>query len=92
MHNTKHKQGMVNVHTETHGIVMGNGEEVKTQDMGNIKVMVCDNQGNQDFDVTLTDGTVNSKGLFNLFSFLKLQCLGWKLGGDENTLLNSILL
>ena len=86
MHNTKHKAGMVDVRTETHGIVMGNGEEVKTQEMGNIKVTVCDNQGNQDFDVTLTDVAVNPKGPFNLFSTSKLQRLGWKLGGDENAL------
>ena len=86
MHNTRHKVGMSDVRTEGHGIVMGNGQEVQTTEMGNIKVTVCDKQGNQDFDVMLTDVAVNPKGPFNLFSTSKLQRLGWKLGGDDKAL------
>ena len=73
MHNTRHKIGMSNVCTESYGIVMGNGQGVQTTKMGNINVTVCDKQGNQDFNVTLTDVAVNPKGPFNLFSTSKLQ-------------------
>ena len=86
MHNTRHKVGMVDIKTEEHGIVMGNGQEVKTTEMGNIKVTVCDRKGNQGFNVVLTDVAVNPQGPFNLFSTSKLQRLGWRLGGDEKAL------
>ena len=73
LHNTSHKRGMVNIRPETNGIIMGDGQEVATTEIGDIPLTVCDRQGIQDFDVNLTEVAVNPSGPFNLFSTSKLQ-------------------
>ena len=86
LHNTRHKVGMTNMRDESHGIIMGDGKEVSTSEVGDIPMTVCDRQGVQDFDIKLTEVAVNPTGPFNLFSTSKLQRLGWNLGGNADAL------
>ena len=83
MHNTCHSVGVTNLRKEGQAIVMGNGDEIKTRDMGEIHAIVCDRKGNQMFDVKLNDVAVNPSGTFNLFSTSKLQKEGWTLHGND---------
>ena len=83
IHNTCHSVGVINTRNEGQAIVMGNGEEIKTREMGDIRATVCDRKGNQLMDVKLTDVAINPNGTFNLFSTSKLQKEGWTLHGND---------
>ena len=86
VHNTCHSSGVVNVRKDGQAIIMGDGNELKMQEMGDISVTVCDRKGNQKFDAKLMDVAVNPNGPFNLFSTSKLQKEGWILGGDKEAI------
>ena len=86
VHNTRHKTGVTNIRKETNDIVMGNGQEVVTTEVGDIQAVVCDKQGNQGIDVKLTDVAINPDGPFNLLSTSRLQQKGWILGGNDKAL------
>lgn len=86
VHNTSHRTGVINARDESHAIVMGDGSELSTKIMGDIKATVCDCKGNQKFSVKLTDVVVHPDGHFNLFSTSKLQKEGWVLGGDKEAM------
>ena len=52
-------------------IVMGNKQVERSTTVGCISSVVCDNQGNQKFNVKITDVTLVPDCAFNLFSLLK---------------------
>ena len=83
MHNTCHKAGVINLRVDGQAIVMGNGEEINTREMGDIRAVACDRNGNQLVDIKLTDVAVNPNGTFNLFSTTKMQKEGWILHGND---------
>ena len=86
VNNTSHRTGVINARDESHAIVMGDGYELSTEVMGDIKATVCDCQGNQKLTVKLTDVVVNPDGHFSLFSTSKLQKEGWVLGGNKDAM------
>ena len=67
---TPHQMGMTEVEDDIH-VVMGNKKVEKSTAVGCISSVVCDNQGNQKFNVKMMDVTLVPDCAFNLFSLLK---------------------
>lgn len=47
LHNTRHSIGVVNVRKDGGALVVGNGKEIKTHEVGDINSTLCDKRGNQ---------------------------------------------
>ena len=70
---TPHQMGMTEVagpQDDIH-VVMGNKKVEKSTAVGCLSSVVCDNQGNQKFNVNMMDVTLVPDCAFNLFSLLK---------------------
>ena len=68
---TPHRKGMNEVTNplgDVH-VVMGNKQVEKSTAIGSISSIVCDNQGNQKFNMKMTDVALVPDCAFNLFSF-----------------------
>ena len=70
---TPHRMGMTEVGNpqEDIHVVMGNKQVEKLIVVGCISGIVCDNQGNQKFNVKITDVALVPDCAFNLFSLSK---------------------
>ena len=85
---TPHRKGMNDV-TNPPGdvhVIMGNKQVEKSTAIGSISSIVCDNQGNQKFNVKMTDVALVPDCAFNLFSFTKRLKKGWSLHGNADAL------
>ena len=85
---TPHRKGMYEV-TNPPGdvhVVMGNKQVEKSTAIGSISSIVCDNQGNQKFNVKMTDVALVPDCAFNLFSLSKRLKKGWSLHGNAEAL------
>ena len=71
---------------KTVSIVMGNKQVENLATVGNIPMIVCDNQGNQVVSVKMTNVALVPDCAFNLFSISKRLKQGWSLGGDAHAL------
>ena len=86
---TPHRMGMTEVASpqEDLHVVMGNKQVEKSTEVGCISSIVCDNQGNQKFNVKLTDVALVPDCAFSLFSLSKRLKKGWNLHGNADTLI-----
>ena len=85
---TPHRKGMTEVSSppgDVH-VVMGNKQVEKSTAIGCISSVVCDNQGNQKFNVKMTDVALVPGCAFNLFSWSKRLKKGWSLHGNADAL------
>ena len=85
---TPHQKGMTEV-TNPPGdvhVVMGNKQVEKSTAIGSISSIVCDNQGNQKFNIIMTDVALVPDCAFNLFSLSKRLKKGWSLHGNADAL------
>ena len=85
---TPHRKGMnkvTNPPGDVH-VVMGNKQVEKSTAIGSISSIVCDNQGNQKFNVKMTDVALVPDCAFNLFSLSKRLKKGWSLHGNADAL------
>ena len=85
---TPHRKGMTEV-TNPPGdvhVVMGNKQVEKSTAIGSISSIVCNNQGNQKFNVKMTDVALVPDCAFNLFSLSKWLKKGWSLHGNADAL------
>ena len=85
---TPHRMGMTEVANpqEDIHVVMGNKQVEKSTAVGCISSIVCDNQGNQKFNVKITDVALVPDCAFNLFSLSKRLKKGWNLHGNADAL------
>ena len=85
---TPHRKGMTEVSRPTSDvhIVMGNKQVEKLTAIGSISSVVCNNQGNQKFNVKMTDLALVPDCTFNLFSLSKRLKKGWSLHGNADAL------
>ena len=67
-------------------VVMGNKQVEKSTAIGSISSVVFDNQGNQKFNVKMTDVALVPDCAFNLFSLSKRLKKGWSLHGNADAL------
>ena len=67
-------------------VVMGNKQVEKSTAIGSISSVVCDNQGNQKFNMKMTDVALVPDCAFNLFSLSKRLKKGWSLHGNADAL------
>ena len=85
---TPHQMGMTEVANpqgDIH-IVMGNKQVEKSTAVGCISSIVCDNQGNQQICIKMTDVALVPDCAFNLFSLSKRLKKGWSLQGNADAL------
>ena len=85
---TPHRMGMtevVNPQGDIH-VVMGNKQVEKSTAVGCISSIVCDNKGNQKFNVKIPDVSLVPDCAFNLFSLSKQLKKGWSLHGNADAL------
>ena len=70
---TPHRMGMTEVSSPQDNIhfVMGDKQVERSTAVGCISSVVCDNQGNQKFNVKITDVALVPDCAFNLFSLSK---------------------
>ena len=90
---TPHRMGMTEVagpQNDIH-VVMGNKQVEKSTTVGCISSVVCNNQGNQKFNVKMMDVTLVPDCAFNLFSLSKQLQKGWSLHGNADALTLSSL-
>ena len=85
---TPHDIGMVNKQAakESVSIIKGNKQVEKSIAIRDIPSMICDNQGVQIVKATMKGVAFVLDCTFNLFSISKWLKQGWKLGGNNNTL------
>ena len=85
---TPHHMGMTEVANpqEDIHVVMGSKQVEKLTAVGCISSIVCDNQGNQKFNVKITDVALVPDCAFNLFSLSKRLKKGWNLHGNADAL------
>ena len=78
---TPYKEGMTNLRiaSKDDGIAMGNGQIVKTIEIGEIRGTICDKHGNKLNRVRMTEVQYLPKMKYNLFSLTKRMNGGWKL-------------
>ena len=83
-HSSPHDEGMTDVVKlkDGSGITTAKGVAASAK-QGNIKGMMCDNQGNELTKVVLRQGQIIQDGQFNLCSLTRLMKDGWKLNGDD---------
>ena len=82
---TPYKEGMTNLRTASKddGIAMGNGQIVKTIEIGEIRGTICDKHGNKLNRVRMTEVQYLPKMKYNLFSLMKRMNGRWKLIGES---------
>ena len=85
---TPHRKGMTELSKPSSdvNVVMGNKQVEKSTAIGSISSTVCDNQGNQKFNVKMTDVALVPDCAFNLFSLSKQLKKGWSLHGNADAL------
>ena len=85
---TPHRMGMTEVANPQGDIhvVMGNKQVEKSTTVGCISSIVCDNQGNQQISIKMTDVALVPDCAFNLFSLSKRLKKGWSLQGNADAL------
>jgi hypothetical protein len=71
---------------EGDGVVVGNGQKSKTNDVNDLSGWKCDKSGNKEDKIRMSDVKVVPDNKFNLFSITKRLNSGWKLGGDEKSM------
>lgn len=87
-HLTVHSAGMVNMKSASgkDNITVGNGDQVKAMNIGDISGMICDKHGEEKNTAVISDVTLLSNGAFNLFSVTKMIKNGWSITGNEQAL------
>ena len=85
---TPHRMGMTEVGNpqEDIHVVMGNKQVGKSTAVGCISSIVCNNQGNQKFNVKITGVALVPDYAFNLFSLSKRLKKRWNLHGNADAL------
>jgi Zinc knuckle len=87
-HATASKMGMTNLRNGEDGeyIEIASGLHEAAMQIGDLSCVICNQHGQELQNVTLSDITYSPSLKFNLFSTTKLQCDGWKMIGDVNTI------
>ena len=85
-HGTMYKDGSVGNCTELDVAMMGNGEKVQAEKVGNISGVICDKNGTEIKNGVIQDVSYRPGLKCNVFSITKMQMNGWKLEGDKNTI------
>ena len=85
-HGTMYKEGIVANHTDLDVAMMGNGEQVQAEKVGNISGTICDKNGTEIRNGVMQDVSYRPGMKCNVFSITKMQMSGWKLRGDENAI------
>ena len=85
---TPHRKGMTEVSRPPSdvNIVMGNKQVEKSTAIESISSVVCDNRGNQQLNMEMTDVALVPNCAFNLFSLSKRLKKGWSLHGNDDAL------
>ena len=85
-HSTMYEEGIVGNQSDLDVAMMGNGEQVQAEKVGNISGTICDKNGTEIRNGVMQDVSYRPGMKCNVFSITKMQMNGWKLGGDENAI------
>ena len=88
-HCSKNARGGINIR-EASAVAQGiTGPAISDENEIDLPTIVCDQFGQEQLCVTLTDVSCRKENNFNLFSIERCLVNGWKLSGDSETLVST---